>query len=263
MPRKILIVDDEAVIQKLLEIRLSSVGYRVASAADGSEALKMLENFKPDLILLDINMPKMGGIAFYDKICGSDGRPTVPVIVLTGRSNLESLFKDLEADGFVSKPFKVEDLLGEVERVFAKRAPPSASASRGAASRAQQKVLIGEDGSEIFDKIVLAFVRAGYLVSGAKSAVEALQRAEEELPDIGVIKLSLKDLPGDVLAIKLTQILKTSGIRIILYSAQSEEQEIAATNKICRKMGFGGLVLSEDPALLLKEAENRESKKTP
>src|SRR4029077_16070984 len=87
--------------------------------------LAKLEIFKPDLIILDMNMPRMGGLEFYQKISDQLNQPKYPVLVLTARANMETLFKELNIDGFMAKPFEVDNLLEEINIIIKKRFNPS------------------------------------------------------------------------------------------------------------------------------------------
>ena len=66
-------------------------------------------------------MPRMGGIEFYSKICGTNGKPQYPVLVLTARANIKGLFQDLQIDGFMIKPFEIDQLVQEASLIIKKR----------------------------------------------------------------------------------------------------------------------------------------------
>jgi DNA-binding response OmpR family regulator len=117
----ILLIDDEIDLQQLTKIALSSRGYTVETANNGLEGLKKLETMKPDLIILDMNMPKLGGLGFYQKICNGQDRPPYPVLVLTARLNLEQLLTQMNIDGFVGKPYEIDDLISQVYAIIEKR----------------------------------------------------------------------------------------------------------------------------------------------
>ncbi|MDE2223101.1 MAG: response regulator transcription factor, partial [Candidatus Omnitrophica bacterium] len=119
--KKILLIDDEVDLTQMLSFVLKSRGFEVRTAVDGMAALEFVHQFVPDLIVLDINMPRMGGIEFYSKICGSNGRPLYPVLVLTARANIQGLFKDLQIDGFMIKPFEIEQLVNEAGLIIKKK----------------------------------------------------------------------------------------------------------------------------------------------
>jgi len=118
--KTILVVDDEAALVELIKIRLTKAGYEVLTAGNGKEALEILHDIAPDLIILDINMPVMGGVELYHRIYEKTGHhPQYPVIFLTVREEMEEMFThDLEAAGFIPKPFKFDHLMSEIERVL-------------------------------------------------------------------------------------------------------------------------------------------------
>ncbi len=116
--KKILIVDDEADLAQMIAFQFSAKGFQTKIASDGVEALNQLQNFTPDLIILDVNMPRMGGIEFYNKICNSNGKPLYPVLVLTARANIKDLFQPFDIDGFIIKPFEIDQLICEAEIII-------------------------------------------------------------------------------------------------------------------------------------------------
>ncbi len=122
--KTILIVDDEAILVDLLQFQLTAKGYHVLTACDGRGGLEELSKTSPDLIILDINMPHIGGLEFYTKITDEQGLSQYPVLVLTARTLLEKTFKDIKAAGFMSKPFEINELIDEVDRITADKPSP-------------------------------------------------------------------------------------------------------------------------------------------
>ena len=114
MDRKILIVDDEKNIADIIAFNLKKEGYQVIKAGDGEEGVKMAMEENPDLILLDIMMPKMDGYEACKKI---REKKNTPIIMLTARA--EELDKvlglELGADDYVTKPFGVRELMARVK----------------------------------------------------------------------------------------------------------------------------------------------------
>lgn len=117
----ILIVDDEIDITHMMKDVFELEGYEVLLAHNGLEALEVLKTNIPDVIVLDMNMPKMGGVSFYHRLIESDRRNDFAIIVLTAREELKSLFEELQVDGFIEKPFEMDHLQREIERVLDKR----------------------------------------------------------------------------------------------------------------------------------------------
>jgi len=119
---KILVIDDEEDLRENLKYILQSKGYVVELAQDGIQGLEVLNDVSPDLIILDLNMPNMDGMEFYQRICVQN-IPRYPVFVLTARSNMEKFFKDSYVEGFMVKPFDIKDLMTEINYIFNKKKP--------------------------------------------------------------------------------------------------------------------------------------------
>lgn len=115
---QILLVDDETDLINVIKFHLLKRGYEVVTAGNGREAFERLKSFVPDLIILDVNMPEMGGLEFYRQNLTSYGRPKHPVLFLTARDSLETLLEEVGANGFLSKPFEMVDLIAAIERIM-------------------------------------------------------------------------------------------------------------------------------------------------
>ncbi len=123
---RILVVDDEPQIRRIMRTTLSGAAYEVDDARTGEEALAKLRTFRPDLVLLDINMPGMGGLAACRAIREDD--PGVAIIMLTIRNTEAAKVEALDAgaDDFVTKPFGTPELLARIRAVL-RRAPAAQS----------------------------------------------------------------------------------------------------------------------------------------
>ncbi len=117
---KILIADDETNIRELLLITLEDAGYKILTAQDGEEALKIAREEKPDLILLDIVMSKMNGYDVCKKIKTSPETKSIKVIMLTSLSGKTDREKGLMAgaDDYFSKPFSPSALMDKLKEFF-------------------------------------------------------------------------------------------------------------------------------------------------
>jgi DNA-binding response OmpR family regulator len=134
-PRPILIVDDESTIREVLRRYLEREGFPVSEAADGTAALTAVAAAEPALILLDLMLPGLDGLALARRLrLESD----VPIIMLTARGELHDRVEGLEsgADDYVVKPFSPSEVVARVKavlrRIEALRGPPSQPISRGA-----------------------------------------------------------------------------------------------------------------------------------
>ncbi len=122
---RILVVDDEPQIRRIMRTELTSAGYEVDDAKTGEEALGKLREFRPDLVLLDINMPGMGGLAACRAIRGD---ANVALIMLTVNNTEAAKVEALDAgaDDFVTKPFSTPELLARI-RAALRRLPVTPS----------------------------------------------------------------------------------------------------------------------------------------
>lgn len=123
MAKKILIVDDEADVRTYLEVLFQENGYDTAVASDGDEALPRVREFKPDLISLDIIMPRETGQKFYRELVKDPQFSNTPVIILSGVTRYKELFardhKTMPKPfAFVEKPIDKDELLGKVKEAL-------------------------------------------------------------------------------------------------------------------------------------------------
>lgn len=117
MPKSILVVDDEPVVLEIAKRKLQERGYDVATAQDGMEALEQLKKKVPDLILLDIQMPRMNGYTFIMEKAKNPEYSKVPVVVLTAYGEMEPLFKRHGIKAYLLKPLKLQELLDKVQSI--------------------------------------------------------------------------------------------------------------------------------------------------
>ena len=117
---KVLVVDDEVYILHILDFSLGAEGYEVITAADGEQALEKAISEKPDLIILDIMMPKMDGYETCKKIKQQPETKHIPVLLLTakGRDIDRQRGFDSGADDYITKPFSPNKLIGRVQEIL-------------------------------------------------------------------------------------------------------------------------------------------------
>ncbi len=118
--KKILVVDDDVDLLKMLKLRMESEGYEFMSAQDGNELLKVLKIKKPDVILLDIMLPGMDGYSSLREIRKEEEFRDIPVIVLTAKEKkrVGDLFALEKVAFFVEKPCETQDLLQKIREVL-------------------------------------------------------------------------------------------------------------------------------------------------
>ena len=122
MAKRILVVDDEARVVAVIQKRLESAGFEVITAMDGTEALMKARSEKPDLILLDLILPKLNGYQVCSILKRDSTYKQIPILMLTARSQENDVdeWMRVGADAYMIKPFKGEMLLWQIEQLLAK-----------------------------------------------------------------------------------------------------------------------------------------------
>jgi two-component system KDP operon response regulator KdpE len=120
----ILVVDDEPQITRVLKTTLSSQGYGVRTASDGDEAIQMMRDWAPDLVITDLRMPNLGGLELCRQI---RAKSRIPIIVLSvkGEERIKVEALDAGADDYITKPFGVRELLARVRAALRRAAAPA------------------------------------------------------------------------------------------------------------------------------------------
>ncbi|MBA3013543.1 MAG: response regulator, partial [Desulfobulbaceae bacterium] len=121
--KKILIIDDSADTVELLRKRLRAIGYDTDEACDGVEGLAKVETYWPDLILLDVMMPRLSGIEVLRRLRAKEQTKYVAVIMLTAKSEVQDKVEGLDvgADDYITKPFDFKELSARIRSLFAKK----------------------------------------------------------------------------------------------------------------------------------------------
>jgi pilus assembly protein CpaE len=132
MAARILIVDDDPHVQRLLSYTLRQEGFDASVAPDGAEALRLWESQRPDLVILDIMLPKVDGYVVAERIREQESGSThVPIIMLTAEGDVEQRVRGLRAgaDDYIMKPFHPAELLARIRSLLARFAPEDVTAA--------------------------------------------------------------------------------------------------------------------------------------
>ncbi len=115
--KKILIVDDEADIIEILQFVLEAEGYECITASDGEEGLRLAKEISPDLIILDVMMPKINGYKISRLLKYDSKYKDIPILMITARSQEEDkvIGEETGADEYITKPFKVDYVVEKVK----------------------------------------------------------------------------------------------------------------------------------------------------
>jgi DNA-binding response OmpR family regulator len=151
--KTILVVEDDADIVAILRFALEGDGFVVDSAGDGLSALQKARQSTPDLVILDLNMPRMGGEDFLYAWRTGGEMPGVPVIVITAESSALRP-SDLGVEAFFPKPFDVDELLWHVRDLLA--IPPRAHAAAGRDPRGAELAGVADDLTIVMSTLLIS-----------------------------------------------------------------------------------------------------------
>lgn len=117
---KILVVEDEPSLQKLLEYQLKRIGHEIIVAPDGKQAIALVKTFRPDLALLDVMLPVMGGFQVLKEMQDDTSTSGIPVIMLSAKGQQHDIAAGIEKGVFdyITKPFNIPNLAERIEKAL-------------------------------------------------------------------------------------------------------------------------------------------------
>lgn len=198
MAARILVADDSPNIREILQVSLESAGYTVLLAEDGEQAMQLFQKDHPDLMIVDIMMPRLNGFQVCRKVKTSVATAIVPVILLTARSQDEDIFwgKDCGADEYITKPFSTRELERTVERLLKQRHDRENGVGDGVKDEHRRRRGLGQ-ASEIinlsWDARAMDVYRKKYgefrFVRALSQVRQAVEKYLEETRDRGPVEL--------------------------------------------------------------------------
>ncbi len=177
---KILVVDDEAAVRRILTMRLSMAGYEVISAADGEEALEIFASETPDLMVLDVMLPKLDGYG----VCRTLRKTSnIPIIMLSALGTIADRIAglDIGADDYLAKPFSPKELEARIACILRRVAMGSASAPNKQGVIAVGRVEIDTNRRQVFregERVPLTYTEFSLLEMLFRKPGEVVPRAE-------------------------------------------------------------------------------------
>jgi CheY-like chemotaxis protein len=169
MAYKLLLADDSITIQKIVELILADEGFEIKAFNNGQEALASIPSFKPDIVLADVEMPKMNGYQLCEKIKQNPATQDIPVVLIATSFEPidEDIVKEVKADDFIIKPFESQELISKIHAALTVSA------------------VIGEEAESLFEVEGLVETEA---IGLEEAAVEEDLWAMEEIPETAAIE---------------------------------------------------------------------------
>ncbi len=251
--KTILILDDDKELAEMLTIPLVEKGYDVITAASGKEGLEKLTENEVDLIILDLKLTDMSGLEFFSKVSTPHGRSKYPILVMTGRSDLETVFQDIDVEGFIAKPCDLDDFMKAVDRII------TARRTRGGV------FLIDIEEKAHTKAIREALERENYRVIVAEGITMLREKLAAFKPDCIVMEYMQDDLPGSEFIARIKEILAgfspsdwpgVQTVPVIVYTVSRndiERESLASGADVCVKN-------PSDPENIVTEIRKMEQK---
>lgn len=237
----VVIVEDEAVLRDLLAQKLSAEGFRVETAGDGEAGLALIKKSQPDLVLLDLAMPKMSGLEVLDALKEDAECASIPVVVISNSGEgfeVQDVLRRGARDVLVKTDLTPNEVLKKVKRVLEKQptvkrrrpAPvKNISAHRTAKQEShslassRQAVLIIEDDPFLGDALKLRLEREGISVTLCRTGREGLAALRLQIPPLIVVDVLLPDADGFQLLQKIQKRPRASSSHFLLLSNVEQE----------------------------------------
>ena len=244
----ILTVDDNPTNLKLTSFLLKSEGFDVRTAVDGHETLKLLESLRPDLILMDVQLPGIDGLEVTRRLKKDSATRSIPVIALTAYAMKGDEEKALDAgcDGYIAKPIDTRTFPTTV-RAFFKKNVPKASGKDTAIST----ILIAEDDPIQQQAIQGRLTEEGYSVKVVSDGTEALETVHREHPDLIVADILMPRMDGFQLCRDIRTSAELGNTHVILTTAGSIQESDEALASL---MGATAFVLKTGDCRSLVES---------
>lgn len=197
MAHKLLLADDSVTIQKVVELILAEEDFEIRSVGSGEEALAALAEFSPDIILADIEMPKINGYQFCEMIKQDPATGNIPVILLAGAFEPvdEELANQVQADDFIIKPFESQELISKINAALTVATEVEAAYGEEAEALVEAETLSMEEPSIVPEEDL-------WTMEETSEAAEASVLAEEEPVTAGLEEMLelAEEIPEDAAA---------------------------------------------------------------
>lgn len=207
MEKKILVVDDELRMREMLYDLLSRKGYKMFTAPGGGEAIEIVRQENPDLVLLDIKMPNIDGIETLKKIREFDTKTRIVMLTGVDDVELEKQARMIGASGFLRKELDLALITKAVDEILAERKEGSAAEAK--------KILIVDDNLQIRSLLERFLIKKGFYALTAASGEEALEKIKTAKPLIVLLDIKMPGMDGLMTLKRIKEINEDIGVIMI------------------------------------------------
>lgn len=209
--KKILVIDDELDLLRLLALNLEKEGYRVFQASTGNQGITLAKKELPDLIILDVVLPDIGGWEVCRRLKEDVSTKDIPIFFLTAKRRVEDEITgiSLAACDYITKPFDMEDLKAKIKNfIYPKK------------KKGRKKILIIEDDASIQYILKVSLEREGYQAILAKDGVEGAQLSLRGNPNLILLDVLLPTIDGWEVCRRIKEDSRTRNIPVIFLTVK-------------------------------------------
>jgi PAS domain S-box-containing protein len=235
-PPTVLVVEDNPITRKMIRVTLSTEGYRVVEVADGRSALEEIDRAPPDLILQDLLLPDIDGLALVQRIRAAPKGAAIPVLVISGFLPKIEQARVLGV-GFTDYLFKPVEPAHLLHTVHAYLRPAMTRHGKLGGGR---RVLVADDDPLQLKLLRVQLEQLGFHVTTARDGVDALEQARSSPPDAIITDVLMPRLDGFRLCLAVRQDSRLDGIPVLLVSAVYTEE---ADHGLARSVGASAFML--------------------
>jgi len=266
--KKVLIIEDEEFILDMYKIKFEQSGYSVEIAHNGEEGLEKIKTLKPDIVLLDLMMPKMDGYQVLEKVRVDNDIKNTKIHILSNFGQDDEIKKSMAqgADGYLVKSsITPGEIVNYVKKVLSEkemsvtRAKAGKKAKKKVNKDAEHKVLIIEDETDIAEMYEMKLLDAGFAVDIAKNGAWGLKMAKKTEYDIIVMDMMMPAMNGYEMLDGIKKNSKNHKTLVVVLSNSAQDGDI----KKAMKLGATSYLLKSTitPAKLVKELGKLVKKK--
>ncbi len=215
---KILVADDSLSYRMTIQELLEDNDYDVLVAQDGKEALDQIIENRPDLVILDVIMPKMDGIKVCNHIRNNQRTSSIPIIMLTAKDDSEDKILGLEsgADDYLTKPFNEEELLAKLQSLLRLRN------LQGKSFSTKSVVLVADDSLTVRMELQDLLDEDGYKAIAVEDGQEALEAVNRYLPDLVILDVIMPKMDGIEVCRKVKNNPATQQIPVVIITSKTD-----------------------------------------
>ncbi|MBI5787055.1 MAG: response regulator [Candidatus Niyogibacteria bacterium] len=229
---KILIAEDDQALSSVLKKKLEMAGHEVSLAPDGEEALEKMRSFRPDLVLLDIIMPKVNGYEVLERMQSDPGLKGMNVIIISNSGQPVELERAIQLgakDFLIKASFEPNEVLEKINEHLGAPMPSGSAADAGKEREIKTQsysVLIVEDDKFLRDLLSLKLKKEGFNVYEAVDGEDGLSKTRSEKPNVIILDLIIPVLDGFAFLETLKKDPSVGSIPVIVLSNLGQREDI-------------------------------------